>query len=194
MLIVRKVTVDEVKQMPNLAELFDKYAIEVKIKELPIIPNCLIEKVLKILAKDGEETVEILYSRSFYGADKNWVKTENDETFKYPCVYSINTKNELSLKYSSVNNKGHFGVQKIIIGDGCNFGIYKDIDGTYGMTQWAFGIIDDVKNFDNIVKALSSKEFQEINKATTSKNTQGIGVVDRNVIKYFRKDFWKEFI
>jgi len=166
----------------------------IDVKEIPFIPNSMIDKVLSLVAKDGEERCEIIYARSSYGADKQWMSKIQDKVYIYPCVYSINTKNEANFFYSKNNDRGHFGVPKIILGDGCNFGIVKDVKGEYGMTQWAFGIADKIENFDLIEKALCSKEFQKINKATTTKNTAGIGVVDRNIIKYFRKDFWKEFI
>ena len=168
--------------------------IEINIEKLPFIPNAMIDKVLSLLAKTGEQTVDIMFSYSSYEPRKNWMSDTKDSEHPYPCVYSVNTQNELSLKYSSVNDKGHFGVPKVIIGDGCNFGIFEDKKGEYGMTQWALGIVDDVSNFAHISKALSSKEFQQINRATTTKNTAGIGVADRNILKYFRKDFWREFL
>ena len=166
---------------------------KVQIRDIPVIPNSMMEKVISLFAKPGEQAVDLLFSYSAYEPRQKWMSNTKNGHFVHPCVYSVNTKNELSIKWSCKDEE-HFGIPKIIIGDGCNFGIFPDKSGDYGMTQWAFGIIDDIENFDDIIKALESKEFQKINVASTTKNTAGIGVVDRNIIKYFRKDFWKEFI
>jgi hypothetical protein len=166
----------------------------IDLQKMPFIPNSMLNEVSSLIAKDDEEKVKILHSFSAYEGRQKWMSKEKINKFIYPCVYSINVKNEAKYYYSNTIEKGHFEIPKIIIGDGCNFGIIKDTKGEYGMTQWAFAIVDRVENFDAIVKALTSEKFQKINRATTTKNTAGIGVVDRNIIPYFRKDFWKKFI
>ena len=165
-----------------------------RLQDLPFIPNFCVSEVMSLVAKNGEPKVNLLYSRSAYGADKPHVSKEMHGEFQHPCAYSIKTDDSLVMRYSSTREKGHFGVPKIIVGDGCNFGVFKDIEGAFGMTQWCFGIVDDPCNFDHIETALKSTRFQRINEASTTKNTAGIGVVDRNILKYFRKDFWKEFV
>jgi hypothetical protein len=55
--------------------------------------------------------------------------------FKYPCVYTINSNNIISKKWSRLNDK-HFGITKFIFSNGN--GYYKDVNGDYGLTQWAY--------------------------------------------------------
>lgn len=160
---------------------------------IDFIPNQSFDLINQFIAKENEEKVEVLYSRSAYGGDKKHMsKIQNDE-FKYPCVENITTKLEVGKTYySNINSNGHFGIPKIILG---SFGInpYIDVDGKYGMTHHGIGIVDSVENLPLIKKALLNPRFIELNKIT---DVNGIGDVplNRKVIALFRKDFWKEFI
>ena len=116
---------------------------------------------------------------------------EQDEKFKYPCVYSINSKGETTFWYSSIK-KCHFGVPKVVFPSGAfqSVDVLVDEKGKYGLTQFAKGIVDKPENLDNIAKALKSQKFLDFYYSVT----MGIAELDKNVISCLRKDFWKEFV
>ena len=85
---------------------------------------------------------------------------END-IYKYKCIHSI-INSGTRFMYSSSNEKGHFGIKKIIISESSINNIIID-DGEYGMTQGCFGIIiDDELNIEKIYKSILSDEFKNI--------------------------------
>ncbi len=58
------------------------------------------------------------------------------------------------------------------------------------MTQWSSGIVDKIKNLEKIDKLFRSEEFKNIRDAIQlDSSTYNI-----KIMKYFNKDFWKEFI
>lgn len=161
----------------------------VDISDMEFIPNALFSKIKSLTAKPGEEKVDLIYSRSNYGADKMWVSKEKTEEFKHPCVYSISISGELKLRYSNINTNGHFGISKVIFQHAYNTGSVIDYSGQYAMTQWCSAIVDNIENLEKIQKAITSKEFLEVIYATTFRREINI-----KVLSTFRKDFWKEFL
>lgn len=163
----------------------------INVKEMSFIPNCQFDLVKKLLAKDNEERVEILHSESAYEHRKEWISKEENEVNCYPCIYMVK-KEELSFRWSSRKDKGHFGIPKIIYGsgEGCMKNFYPDYKGEYGMTQWASGIVDDPKNFDKIIRSLQTNEFQSLLSAICVSKIE----INTSVLRLFKKDFWKEFI
>jgi len=152
------------------------------------IPNSNLELTYSLVAKDGEDMVNVLYERTIYGTDKKNMNSEKTAEFKYPCVYTVGSNNP-NFWYS--NNKGvHFDVPKVIWGNGLT-DVMIDKGGEYGLTQFTYAIVDDVENLDNIYKALKSDRFIKEVMGYES----GVGhIYNRKVISTFRKDFWKEFI
>jgi hypothetical protein len=158
------------------------------LNNVPFIPNCNIKNVLSLVAKKDEERVEILYSRSMYGTDKKHMYKEQTDEFKYPCVYTVG---RLNPNFWFSNTKlTHFGTSKVIWGNGLT-DVITDKNGEYGLTQFAYAIVDNPKNLENIQKALKSQNFIK----NVMGYTKGVGhIYNRKVISTFRKDFWKEFI
>ena len=155
--------------------------------KINFIPNYNFDLIDKLV--DGNK-INLIESRSAYGHDKKWVQKIKTEEFKYPVVYSINRQNQPTFHYSNKNDNGHFGYSKVIFGSGAT-GFIIDEQGKYGLTQWAAGIIDKKENLDNIKNALNSKKFMdEIIKATSVSKAE----INRKILKYLKKDFWKEFI
>ena len=167
---------------------------QTNISNLDFIPNDNFEIVKSLISNEKESSVNIIYSRSDYGTDKvNVSKIQNDE-FPYPGVYSILSDGTVNLMYSSTNTKGHFGIPKLILGNGANPTCFIDYDGEYGMTQFAYGIVDTVENLVKIKEVITSKDFQKVNLATKYVATAGNPLVYPKILKTFRKNFWKEFI
>ena len=151
------------------------------------IPNKMFDKIQKITGSD-KNTLDVNYYRSNYGADKKWVSKINNNEFKYPVVYTINKSNVLSLRYSNTNKNGMFNKSKFIFSNGAGF--YCDKNGDYGLTQWSYCIYDNKDVLQNIEKAFRSNEFQKIIESIKLDSSN----YNINVMKLFKKDFWKEFI
>ena len=149
---------------------------------------------MNLIAKDGEETVNVLYSRSSYGSDKKNMLKNRTEEHIYPCVYSVLKDGTINYMYSSTNQNGHFGIPKVVLGNGANPTSTIDMNGDYGLTQFAFGIVDDINNLSTIQRAIKSEKFQKLNKATKYVATAGNPLVYPKIISLFRKDFWRGFI
>jgi len=162
----------------------DEY--QYNLKDIRFIPNHSIELVNKYIDYSNENG--LIYSRSSYGADKKWLNKKKHDEFKYPCIYSINKSNELSLMYSNTNKNGHFGITKYIVSNGC--GSLKDIKGKYGCTQWSYYIKCDVEDMDDIEKCFSNNKFLDIIDAVKLTSNKYNYVI----LKYLRKNFWKEFV
>ena len=114
-------------------------------------------------------------------------KTKTEE-YKYPCVYTVNSKSEPSFFYSSIKY-GQFGVPKFIWSNGriSSIGSYVDINGDYGLTQFAYAIVDKPENLPKIKEVFDSKDFRNLMELSTF----GQGHINYKVISIFKKDFWK---
>jgi len=155
---------------------------------MPFIPNAQINKVMDLVAKNGEEKVELLHSHSAYETRKDHMNKEKTQEFKYPCVYIVGGLNT-NFWYSS-RKEQFFNLPKVVWGNGRS-GVIIDSNGKYGLTQFAYGITDKKENLSKIQKALKSSEFIK----NIMGHTKGGGHrYDKNIIRLFRKDFYKEFI
>jgi hypothetical protein len=155
------------------------------------LPNYEIELFDTCLAKRGEEKCEVMYSRSAYGTDKKHMSKEKDELFKYPVVHGLRKNDDVSIWYSSRNDKGHFGVPKVILSWGEFQYPMLDFEGKYGMTQIVFGIaISSREEGENIVKAINSEKFKKVIACSKWSAFQ----TEWRMFKYFRKDFWRDFV
>src|ERR1035437_202634 len=161
------------------------------LSKMEFIPNGMFDAVKKLLAKNGEEKVTILHSRSMYGSDYKHMLKEQTKEFKYPCIQNVNVKNELScIWYSNINTKGHFNIPKVIFGRKCS-GVYLDNDGKFGMAQDCAGIVDNTENLIRIQQVSLNKGFLKILSECDFGGTQD--KYNRKIIATLRKDFWKEF-
>jgi hypothetical protein len=203
--------IDDGKKVFNCGTRYDWYLIEriEKYKETVVIdekqekmeidlslfswlPNSNIKEVKGLFVEDGNEIIPIMVrDRSSYGSDKkDRMSYTQSVEFKYPCVHST-LKSGTRFMYSKENNRGHFGVSKVIIGEsGINTPVI-DIDGVYGMTEGAFAImIKDKEEGENISKALRSEKFNDIIKSTMFSTFR----IDSSIFKEFKREFWREFV
>lgn len=160
-----------------------KYMINDKIK---FIPNHSLNKVYNLIntIKDNG----FINDQSSYEPRKKWMSKIQTNEYKYPCVYSINRKNVISKKWSNRNDKGHFGITKFIFSNG--HGYYKDINGDYGLTQWAYAIKCKKEDMDDVEKSFNNNAFINIIDVINLTSNK----YNYNVMKLFKKDFWREFI
>lgn len=163
---------------------------EIGISDVSFLSNYLISEVTNILANNNEDKCELIYSSSIYDGRKSYMSETKDNNHIYPCIYGMYKNGTHKYLYSS-QNKGHFGVSKVIISYGRYPYPFIDINGEYGMCNNAFAIkVDDIKEANNIKRAIESDRFKNILKATKWGNFQ----IEYKMFKYFRKDFWKEFV
>ena len=159
------------------------------LSKMEFIPNGMFKTFENLIAKDGEERVEILYSRSAYGTDKVNMSKEKTEEYQHPCVYYTYVDYSLRLMYSNTNQKGHFGTPKVIWSEGRSSMPIIDNDGEYGLTQFAYAIVDDIKNLPFIQKAMLHPNFLKLMSFTNGSGQK----YNRKAIALFRKDFWKDY-
>ncbi len=171
----------------------------INLKKFGFLSNYNFNLVEKMLVKNDEEKCEVIFSYSNYETRKDWMNEEKIGKFKYPCIHATNKK-KIAYWYSCINDsaknnkngKESFGVPKVIFGDsGINKSSIIDMDGKYGMTQHAMAIeVDTKKEAVNVKKALDSDKFTNLLKTCLWSNFQ----IDYRIFKYFRKDFWKDFV
>jgi len=178
------------------------YISDVDLRDFEFLPNFNIKNVLKLFPKKREDICElgkfneetnkyenspcILYERSAYGGDKAWVSQEETSQYKYPLVHAT-LKDGTKFFYSNTKDKGFFGIPKVIFGDGGINEPFIDMEGKYGMTQHAIGIvIKDKKEADKLKKFLQSNFFKNILSACMYSGFQ----IDWRLFTYFKRNFW----
>jgi Superfamily II DNA/RNA helicase required for DNA uptake (late competence protein) len=178
----------------------------IDIREWKFLPNFMFDTISSLLSHSSEPKAVIISDRSNYGADKPHIQGQ-DQTHIYPCIYTIGTKKQkekkkekqpvkkrmedgtiVSLLYSNTNKNGHFGISKFIFSNGGGF--LCDEKGEFGLTQWAYGIVDEKKNLIHIKQCFLSDEFTAIRQAIQIDKSK----YNIKVMRQFRKDFYRQFI
>ena len=158
------------------------------------IPSGGFEEFEKILAVNDEERVDVLYDRTLYGTDKLNMSIKKTDVYRYPCVYTITQRDGVKFFYSSIKHpkteKKDMFVPKVIWSNGLGTEPIIDSKGEYGLTQFAYAIVDDISNLSNIQAALDSPKFIELMTYVKFQNNK----YSYKVISLFKKDFWKKFI
>jgi len=162
----------------------------INVNGLEFIPNGEYEKIMSMIAKNGEESVDVIHDYSLYETRKSWMSKTKTEECKYPCVYTVNSKSEITYYYSSKQH-GHYEVPKFIWSNGriSSIGSYVDINGDYGLTQFAYAIVDKPENLQKIKEVFDTKDFRNLMELCAV----GQLTVNYKVISIFKKDFWKIF-
>ena len=165
----------------------DNNICDIDLNNWNFLPNSNFDVIEKMLLNDNENC-EIIYSRSNYGTDRKWISNKKTNDYKYELIHST-PQSGIRYMYSSKNDKGHFGIKKVIFGDSGIYNSIIDIDGKYGMTQHSMGIeIEDINEGNEIKKVLDSEEFKKILKSCSWSNFQ----IDWRLFTYFKKTFYKE--
>lgn len=157
----------------------------INLNDWNFLPSGAFDNIKQILGKN-----EVLYSRTIYGTDKKNITKLKSEKNNLPVVHNMTKKDGLGFVYSS-EDKGHFGVSKVILSFGEFQYPYNDWNGEYGMSQICYGLkINSKEEGDKIVEAINSVQFKEILKYTKWSTFQ----TDWRMFKEFKPDFWKLFI
>ncbi len=168
--------------------------IEKNINSWNFIPSGGFDLYEKIIAKEGEAKVNVLYNSSLYETRQEYMSNKKTEKFIYPCVYTITIRDGMKFFYSSIKHpkteKTDMFVQKVIWSNGLGTYPIVDVKGEYGLTQFSYAIIDDIPNLKNIETALNNPTFIELMEYVKFQNNK----YNYKVISIFKKDFWKLFL
>ena len=163
----------------------------VDLSQWPWLPNYAFEEIKKIITKKNKDD-NIIFSYSDYETRKDWISEIQNDEFQYPCIHSSPKLAEIRFYYSKTNKNGHFGIPKVIFGDANYLVPIVDIEGKYGMTQHAMAIpIQTQEEATGVASVIGSQTFRSsVLLACRWSNYQ----IDWRMFKYFKKDFWKEFL
>jgi hypothetical protein len=164
-----------------------KNEIIINLKDLEWIPNSNIITIINLI--DKKNNLNILCNFNYPRQNKNIVSEIKNDIYKYPLIY-LTPKTGVRYMYSKYNDKGHFNIPKIIIGETGIDNAINDYNGSYGMTQDSFGIIiNNYNEGEEILDVIKSNKFKNILKSCSWSNFR----IDWRLFTYFKKDFWKEF-
>jgi hypothetical protein len=154
---------------------------------MPFIPNFDFDTFEKIIS--NTDLCEVIYSYT-YDPRNSFISKDRNEIFKHVLIHST-PKSGTRYVYSSRNDRGHFGIPKIIFGESGINDVIIDVNGDYGMTQGAIGIkINSIEEGNSIKNALLSDKFSKFTESVMWSNFR----VDWRIFTNLKKDFWKEFI
>ena len=179
----------------NITTIIDinKKIIEKNINSWKFIPSGGFDLYEKLLANEGEDKVNVLYSSSLYETRQDYMSITETNVYKYPCVYTITTRDGMKFFYSSIKHpkteKKDMFVPKVIWSNGLGTYPIVDVKGEYGLTQFSYAIVDDMRNLKNIENALNNPTFIELMEYVKFQNNK----YNYKVISIFKKDFWKVF-
>ena len=152
-------------------------------------PNKNIDWTLEIISQEGDKC-KVFCDSKYHAVNKENVSDTSNEIYKYPLIHST-PKSGIRYKYSKHNNKGHFGVSKIIFGESGINHVVIDMEGKYGLTQGAIGIIvNNIEQASNMKTALMSPKFKQFLDGTMFGNYR----IDWRLFKNINEDFHKKFI
>jgi len=150
------------------------------------LANCELELIDKIITTNDDEKIKIIQSMSAYEARKIWISKEKTSEFKYPVVHST-PKEGHRFVWSKRNDKGHYGIKKIIFGESGIYNPIIDIEGNYAMSQGAMAIeISTKEEGEKIYDIITSKIFNNIIKACLWSSFR----IEWGMFKDFNKNFY----
>jgi hypothetical protein len=154
------------------------------------IPNDSIELIYNLVG--NKNLVEVLHSYSDYETRKKHMSKTITDEYIYPIVYTVAKGDILKLIYSSYYTNKHFDKSKLIWSNGriTSVGSVIDIDGNYGLTQFAYAIVDEPINLPLIKKVFDSKIFRDLMEDCAVSDMS----INRKIIGTFKKDFWRYFL
>jgi hypothetical protein len=170
---------------------------EIDMGEWTFLPNMMHEYIKGLLTDDVTNRLDITRDRSVYATDnkKGLVSKEKTDKYCYPLINSIKKDGSIDFRYTCDDTQAgkgqlpQFGRTKFIFCNGA--GCYKDMTGDIGFTEWGFAIYDTPENVEKIEIAFKTKEFTNIINALKIVPSQKC---NPEVMKLFRKDFWKDLL
>ena len=175
-----------------LTTVVDEDGVESKInlRSRSFIPSRLITLIDKITAGPNDPKLDVKYA-SVYGSTKPFISDKKSSTNKFPVIHTIRETGP-EYRYSSISDKGIFGVPKVVInGTWYPWAIF-DATGEFAVTQRSmYYPTADAVEAKAIIQALHSKLFQQVIEATKWNVS---AIIDPKFFQMLKKDFWKDFI
>jgi len=177
----------------------DEFSIihSIDLREWQFLPNSEYSLIKRILCSKNDPPVDIIYSRTQYATDMEWVNETKTDAYKYPLIHSTPKKSEIRMFWTSTKEPPirseiipMYDIPKVIFGEaGINTAIL-DNGGKYGLTQCAMAIpIKSKKEGIAIKLALESSIFERIINAMSFGNFR----IDWRIFLFFKRDFYKYF-
>jgi hypothetical protein len=157
------------------------------LQDWKFIPNKWFSSIQSLLAHDSITPCTIINERSTYGADKPHMNRERQTTFLFPCVYSVNRQHMPTFFWSNTNNKGHFGIPKVIYGSGAT-GFLSDPNGDYGLTQWCSGIVCHPREHVKLLQVLNSDKFHQFKLALSVSKAE----INTKNLRLLKEQWWND--
>lgn len=155
----------------------------------PWLPNAEFETIQRLFAKEDEERCPIICDSSYHSARKDITSKIQNDTFVHPVLHAHVSKGTRWF-WANSNERGHFGVPKVLFGDSGMHDPIIDLEGKWGMTEHAMAIeVRDVEEAHLVKQALLSKGFERVLAATKWSNFQ----IDWRMFADFRRDWYLEF-
>ena len=162
----------------------DNLEYNIKLSNVEFIPNKNIKILLDITS--GDDKLPTIIDSSYH-TQRDFISREKNEEFKYPIIYTVKSNGEPQIWYSKVNDRGHFGMPKIVFSNGAGSGIFIDESGEYGLSQFSYGIVendlDKLKSIKNIM--INDKFVNLLGYGSGSK-------YNKNILRIFNKDSWNK--
>jgi len=190
---------------------YDNLEYDINLNEWDFIPNGYFNQIRKLLGCEKTDVVhdcnyhyQVIYDRCMYGYDsvrilqdtntfdirRPYLSREMDEVYKLPVVYTITKRGGIKCFYSNVD-KGHFGIPKVIWTNGRGTYPIIDMEGKYGLTNFAYGIADEPYNLENISIALNNPNFRKIMSYCIFGK---LDLFNYKIIAILKRDFYKSFL
>ena len=170
---------------------------EIDMGDWTFLPNMMHDYIKGLMTNDVTNRLDITRDRSVYGTDnkKGLVSKEKTDKYCYPLINSIKKDGSIDFRYTCDDTRAakgqlpQFGRTKFIFCNGA--GCYKDMTGDIGFTEWGFAIYDTPENVEKIEMAFKTQEFSNILNAIKIIPSQKC---NPEVMKLFKKDFWKDLL
>jgi len=162
-----------------------------KLFNLEFIPNGMFDVYEHVLIKNNEEAVQVLRDSKYHSQNACVSKTMHDD-FIFPLVNYVKKDDTMRLFYTNDRNRGHFGIPKLIFSTGKmkSVGSFLDLKGEYGLTEFAFAIVDEPQALALIKKCADSVKFRAFMNCCAVNDSY----FNKRVLSTFRKDFYLDFI
>lgn len=158
--------------------------INIDIRNINFIPNKEIDKVMSLI---GPDRITVIFDSSYH-ASREYISNVKDKKNIYEVIHST-PKSGPRILYSSLNNKGHFGIPKVIFGEAGINNVIIDINGDYGMTQGAIGLVIEADDDPILMKkVIESKEFGDIINSCMWSNFR----IDAKLFMLFKKRWYRD--
>ncbi len=158
--------------------------IEINLSEWSFLPNSHFKLIQTLIAGSNDKKQKVIFDSSYH-ASRTFVTDKKDLAHCYPVVHS--TAGGRNIKYSDRQDRGHFGIPKLIIGESGIGDPILDVKGEYGMTQGAMGLqIGSEKEGEKMLEVLQSEKMSKILNACQWSGFR----IDARLFHQFKKDWY----